>query len=99
MKMTKAEVVELRFRSRRGEEFVKMYGVKLFLLPGHDEMWEPMTHAAVFITPQEAQRLADRVNAARGNRPINFDCWIHEESDCSPIGAPNKAYFYSPIPK
>lgn len=101
MKVTKAEVCLLKFRANRSEKFIEMYGVRLHVLPGHDEMWEPMTHSAAFRTKEEAQRLADRVNAIRGScpfyAPIDFKHWIHEAHSCSPFGAENSVFFYSPV--
>lgn len=95
MQRSQATVVERRFRGARGETPIVMYGVHVHVLPGHDEMWEALTHAAVFTDVARAERLAERINAAVG-KDLNWAHWVFPGHACSPIAATNVGY-YSPL--
>jgi hypothetical protein len=66
--------------------------VSMMYRPGHDEMFELLTHPAVFRTEERAQRFADKIDRARGD--VKVRNWSYDGGICSPIGS-NRLPFYS----
>jgi hypothetical protein len=53
--------------------------------PGHDEMFESLTHPAVFRTAERAQLFADKVWKSASK--INTSNWSYNGGICSPMGS------------
>ena len=49
------------------------YRVSVRVLPPKHDVWEGLTHTALFASPGEAHRLADRLEAADG---LNLENWV-----------------------
>lgn len=100
MKLTKAEVVPFYVTERdaSGRRVRVAMGFQLLraFRPGHDEMFERITHPVVFRTEAEAQQFADRVNEP-GAR-FNFAAWCFAGHPCSPL-APTKVAPHSLLPR
>ena len=94
MRTSPATVSVVNIRPVKTAPVEHFFVVQISVLPGRDEMWDTFTHCAAFRTEAEAQRLADRINAAldRGAFKFNWDFWVIRCGVCSPFGSNDVCY-------
>jgi hypothetical protein len=60
------------------------FRVTLSFCPGMDEMWESLSHEALFADIHDAKRLVQRIQRARS---LNLSHWVWCPSPATPFGA------------
>lgn len=72
--------IDVRQDRRRGNGWL----VQVMFCPGMDELWETITHFALFEDKADAEALAARIKAA--GRGVDLAYWTWSPSKCTSFG-------------